>query len=125
MSKDVKFNIKINIDGKEGIGIVTTDVKKLRQSFDEARSSSGQLRDKLITFNQVIGVVQNMSSAVNNLRDVMSGLASSYNAVQQSNALLDTVMRQRIAAAANCGKSALHRQTAATCHLPVGLSLLP
>ena len=96
MSKDVKFNIKINIDGKEGIGIVTTDVKKLRQSFDEAKSSSGQLRDKLITFNQVIGIVQNMSSAVNNLRDVMAGLASSYNAVQQSNTLLTTVMRQRM-----------------------------
>lgn len=96
MSKDVKFNIKINIDGKDHIGVVTTNVNKLRQSFDEAKSSSGQLRDKLISFNQVIGIVQNMSSAVNSLRDVMTGLASGYNAVQQSNTLLTTVMRQRM-----------------------------
>ena len=96
MAKDIKFNIKLNIDGKEQLATVTTDTKRIKKSFDEAASSAKKMSDRFILLNQATAIVQNMSSAVNNLRDVMAGLASSYNAVQQSNTLLTTVMRQRM-----------------------------
>ena len=96
MAKEIKFNVKLTVDGKEQLGVATTDVKKLRQSLDEAKSSTQQFRDKLLTVNQAVTALQNASSAMGNLRDTLSGLTASYNAVQQSNTLLTTVMRQRI-----------------------------
>ena len=52
----------------------------------------------MITVNQTVAALQNASSAINGLRDTMAGLTASYNAVQQANTQLTTVMRQRMAA---------------------------
>ena len=98
MAKEIKFNIKLLIDGKEQLGIVTTDVGKLRQAMEETKSTAQQFRDKLLTINQTVTALQNASSAINGLRDTMAGLTASYNAVQQANTQLTTVMRQRMAA---------------------------
>ena len=96
MAKEIKFNIKLLIDGKEQLGIATTDVGKLRQAMEETKSTAQQFRDKLLTINQTITALQNASSAINGLRDTMAGLTASYNAVQQANTQLTTVMRQRM-----------------------------
>ena len=50
----------------------------------------------MITVNQTVAALQNASSAINGLRDTMAGLTASYNAVQQANTQLTTVMRQRM-----------------------------
>ena len=50
----------------------------------------------MITVNQTVVALQNASSAINGLRDTMAGLTASYNAVQQANTQLTTVMRQRM-----------------------------
>lgn len=96
MAKEIKFNIKLTIDGKEQLGIATTDVGKLRQAMDETKSTAQQFRDKLLTINQTVTALQNASKAINGLRDTMAGLTASYNAVQQANTQLTTVMRQRL-----------------------------
>ena len=96
MAKDVKFNIKINVDGNGQIIASSKSITDMRRAIDEAKTSSQRLKDTFVGLNQATAIVQNMSSAVSNLRDVMAGLASSYNAVQQSNTLLTTVMRQRM-----------------------------
>ena len=96
MEKEIKFNIKLTIDGKEQLGIATTDVGKLRQAMDETKSTAQQFRDKLLTINQTVTALQNASKAINGLRDTMAGLTASYNAVQQANTQLTTVMRQRL-----------------------------
>ena len=96
MAKEIKFNIKLLIDGKEQLGIATTDVGKLRQAMEETKSTAQQFRDKLLTINQTVTALQNASSAINGLRDTMAGLTASYNAVQQANTQLTTVMRQRM-----------------------------
>ncbi len=96
MAKEIKFNIKLLINGKEQLGIATTDVGKLRQAMEETKSTAQQFRDKLLTINQTVTALQNASSAINGLRDTMAGLTASYNAVQQANTQLTTVMRQRM-----------------------------
>ena len=45
MAKEIKFNIKLTIDGKEQLGVVTTDVGKLRKAMDDSKSSAAKLRD--------------------------------------------------------------------------------
>ena len=96
MAKEIKFNIKLTVDGKEQLGIATTDIGKLRKAMNETTSSAQQFRDKLLIVNQAVTVFQNASSAISSLRDTMAGLTASYNAVQQANTQLTTVMRQRI-----------------------------
>ena len=96
MAKEIKFNIKLLIDGKEQLVTASTSVKELRDNLDAAKSSAAKFREKMITVNQTVVALQNASSAINGLRDTMAGLTASYNAVQQANTQLTTVMRQRM-----------------------------
>ena len=98
MAKELKFNIKLLIDGKEQLVTASTSAKELRDNLDAAKSSAAKFREKMITVNQTVAALQNASSAINGLRDTMAGLTASYNAVQQANTQLTTVMRQRMAA---------------------------
>ena len=50
MSKDVKFNIKLSIDGKEHIVEATTDVKHFAQELGIAETKGKRLRDSLLKF---------------------------------------------------------------------------
>ncbi len=96
MAKEIKFNIRLNIDGKEQIGMVTTDVTKLRRAMEESKTSAQKFRDNILSINQAVTALQNVSGAIGGLRDTMAGLTSTYNAVQQANTQLTTVMRQRM-----------------------------
>lgn len=96
MAKEIKFNIKLLIDGKEQLVTASTSAKELRDNLDAAKSSAAKFREKMITVNQTVAALQNASSAINDLRGMMAGLTASYNAVQQANTQLTTVMRQRM-----------------------------
>lgn len=98
MAKEIKFNIKLLIDGKEQLVTASTSAKELRNNLDAAKSSAAKFREKMITVNQTVVALQNASSAINGLRDTMAGLTASYHAVQQANTQLTTVMRQRMEA---------------------------
>ena len=54
MSKDVKFNIKLSIDGKEHIVEATTDVKHFAQELGIAETRGKRLRDSLLKFNGLV-----------------------------------------------------------------------
>ena len=45
MAKDVKFNIRLTIDGKEQIVTASTNVKQFAQELEIARTESTKLRD--------------------------------------------------------------------------------
>ena len=96
MAKEIKFNIKLLIDGKEQLVTASTSAKELRDNLDAAKSSAAKFREKMIMVNQTVAALQNASSAINDLRGMMAGLTASYNAVQQANTQLTTVMRQRM-----------------------------
>ncbi len=96
MAKEIKFNIKLLIDGKEQLVTASTSAKELRDNLNAAKSSAAKFREKMITVNQTVVALQNASNAINGLRDTMAGLTASYNAVQQANTQLTTVMRQRM-----------------------------
>jgi len=50
MSNDVKFHIKLLIDGKERIVDATTAVKELEEVFQSAKGEAGVLRDQLLKY---------------------------------------------------------------------------
>ena len=53
MAKQVKFTVKLNIDGKEHIVKVAKDAKQLASEFGVVQTKADQLRGSLITFVQL------------------------------------------------------------------------
>lgn len=96
MAKDVKFNIKLVIDGKQHIVEASTNVKKFAEELAIAQTSSNKLRDQLIKFSGIATSFQNLASGLQQL----TGVAQTYinaNKVQvEAETKLETVMRQRM-----------------------------
>lgn len=96
MAKDVKFNIKLTIDGKEHIVEAATDVKHFAQELGIAETAEKRFRDQLFRLNGVATVFQNLSSGL----QLLTGVAQSYinvNTVQvEAETKLMTVMKQHM-----------------------------
>lgn len=72
MSNEVRFNIRLNIDGKEKVVTATTAVDNLRRVVDEAKGSAGALQEQLINTNQIVEKWNNVSSAIGQLSSVLN-----------------------------------------------------
>lgn len=96
MGKDVKFNIRLTIDGKQHIVEASTNVKKFAEELALAQTSSNKLRDQLIKFGGIATSFQNLAAGLQQL----TGVAQTYidaNKVQvEAETKLETVMRQRM-----------------------------
>lgn len=74
MAKDVKFNVRISVDGKEQIVTATTSLNDLRQVMDKAKGSAAKLRDTLLNYNQSVQVLQNVANAVQQLSGTLNSV---------------------------------------------------
>ncbi len=81
MSKDVKFNIRLTIDGKEQIVTASTNVKQFAQELEIARTESTKLRDDLLKITQVGASFQNALTGVQQLTGLMRTFTAA-NAMQ-------------------------------------------
>ncbi len=82
MAKDVKFNIKLSIDGKEHIVTASTNVKRLAQEMEIAQTETTKFRDALLTMNQVGQAFQNVFNGLQQITGLMQEYTAA-NAVQQ------------------------------------------
>lgn len=98
MAKEVKFNIKLTVDGKEQLVTATTDVRRLADEVDNARTKAAKFRDKMLSFTQVGASIQNAIIGMQQMIGVMQSYTAA-NAVQvEAETKLATVMRQRMEA---------------------------
>lgn len=67
MPKDVKFNIKIVIDGKEHVVSASMSAKELAQNLSSAKTASEKFRDSLLRWNYSLQSLQNITSALGEL----------------------------------------------------------
>ena len=63
MAKEIKFNIKLAIDGKEQLVTATTSTKELQRAIDGTRDAAKRMTDALLNLNQGVDAVRNMSDA--------------------------------------------------------------
>ena len=75
MAKDIKFNIRLNIDGRNVVVQASQSVKELQRNLMAARTGSQRLGDALIRFNQVARVYTNISDSLSTLSGVMGAPA--------------------------------------------------
>ena len=83
MAKEIKFNVKLAVDGKEQIVTATTSVQELRSNIDKVKTSSQKLNAAFINFNQTVEVIENVTDAIGQLNEgVRSYLQSMAQAAQ-------------------------------------------
>lgn len=74
MAKEIKFNVRLSVDGKEQLVTATTSVADLRHVMDRAKGSAGQLRDTLLTYTQTVQTMQNVTNAVSQLTNTLNSV---------------------------------------------------
>ena len=72
MSNEVRFNIRLHIDGKEKVVTATTAVDNLRRVVNEAIGATGSLQEQLINTNQIVEKWNNVSNAIGQLSSVLN-----------------------------------------------------
>lgn len=74
MAKDVKFNIRLNVDGKEHVVSAVSSVRELRSAVEGANSKIRETNDVLVNFNQHVQKIQNINSAVSQLASTLNSV---------------------------------------------------
>ena len=67
MAKQIKFNVRLSLDGKEQLVSATANLKDLRRALGGARQGSERLKKSLLNFNQTVDAVRNVADAVGQL----------------------------------------------------------
>ena len=75
MAKEIKFNVRLSVDGKEQLVTATTTAKQLQDVFKGARTASDRLRDSLVSLNQGFEIIGNLTSAARGLCDQFTELS--------------------------------------------------
>lgn len=81
MAKDIKFNIKLKVDGKEQLVTASASSKELAEQLNIARQAVDGLSRAFIDLNQTVEIVQNIGEA-------FSRLSAHMREVTQVNALV-------------------------------------
>lgn len=76
MANEVRFNIRLNIDGKERVVTATTAVDNLRRVVDNAKGAAGALQEQLINTNQIVEKWNNVSNAIGQLSSVLNDITA-------------------------------------------------
>ncbi len=74
MAKDIKFNVKLMVDGKEQLASATTTTKELRNAINATQSGVSALNESLLNFNQYVTKVQNVTDAFSQLANTLNSL---------------------------------------------------
>ena len=72
MAKEIKFNIKLNVDGKEQLVTATSSVNDLRKALDSTKTETDKFDKALLNFNQQVVKFQNINGAVQQLASTLN-----------------------------------------------------
>lgn len=96
MAKEIKFNIKLTVDGKEQLTTATAGVQDLRKALGGAAKSTGSLKHAFEGMAGATQTLRNVQDALSGLQGALQGLAGSYYASEEQKTKMLTVMRQRM-----------------------------
>lgn len=98
MAKDIKFNIKLSVDGKEQLVTASTNVKDLANSLGIATGKTNKLRQSMATFGSVSMALQGAMTGIQQLSSTITEWTDANNVQVEAETKLATVMRQRMQA---------------------------
>lgn len=74
MAKEIKFNVKLVVDGKEQLVTATSTAEELRRALDSAKTSSQKLNAALVNFNQAVMAANNVTNAISQISGALNGV---------------------------------------------------
>ena len=74
MAKEIKFNVKLVVDGKEQLVTATSTAEELRRVLDSAKTSSQELNAALVNFNQAVMAANNVTNAISQISGALNGV---------------------------------------------------
>ena len=74
MAKEIKFKVKLSVDGKEQLVSATTTVADLRKVTQSAREDAARLRDELLNYTQSVQAIQSVAGAFSSLAGVLNSV---------------------------------------------------
>lgn len=98
MAKDVKFNIKLTVDGKAQVVQAVTSTKELQAAVEDAKNSTTKFAATLIRLNQTVQAFDNAADSLSKLQGALKGLSEGAANAEIANEKLATVMQQRMSA---------------------------
>lgn len=107
MANEVKFHIKMNVDGKEHIVEAASDVRKLAEEMGVARSASDELRNTLLKFNNLSQSFQNVITGLQQITGVLSQYTGAAAVQEEAESKLANNMRNTMDAREDEVKSIL------------------
>lgn len=96
MNKEIKFNIKLLIDGKEQLVTAATTTKELAQALQEGQKEANKFSNVINGFDNFQKKFADFSKGLNEIQSGMMSLSEAYRNAEQANTMLTTVMRQRM-----------------------------
>lgn len=72
MAKEIKFNVKLVVDGKEQLVTATSTAEELRRVLDSAKTSSQKLNAALVNFNQAVMAANNVTNAISQISGALN-----------------------------------------------------
>lgn len=76
-SKEIKFNLRLAIDGKEQLGFITSSAKDIVRSLDEAKKATTRFSDSISNMNQAISVINGLKTTIQDFTAESSAFAKS------------------------------------------------
>ena len=77
MSKTIKFNIVLSVDGKERITTVTSNIDDLSKAVQKIKNQSAGLSDGFILLNQQVQTVMQTLNGLNEVGDALKDITAS------------------------------------------------
>lgn len=96
MAKEIKFNIKLAIDGKEQIVTAVTNAKALGTAFKSARQEVSGFNTSFKGFTEMAVGIRSMLDSLQSLKNFMGEFTREYATQVQNEKRLAEVMRQRM-----------------------------
>ncbi len=69
MAKQIRFDIKLNVDGKEVVGAAVSDVKELRRAWDDSAKGMKKFTEGFFDITKVQQGIQAITSALSTLTE--------------------------------------------------------
>ena len=84
MAKEIKFNVKLTVDGKERLATATTNIGDFRKAVSSAVKDADKFRVSLLNWSQGLQAVDAITDTLGKVSTSLSQVSAKMNGLQQS-----------------------------------------
>lgn len=96
MSKQIKFDIQIDVNGQSQVAKLNIDAKQLGNAFNKARASVDGFSSTLTRLGKMTFMLNNIQQAAASLMGTFNSLTEAYEKQEEAELKLETVMKERM-----------------------------